>query len=756
MTARSLRTNPSSCKLATLLLVFAVPLVVVAEERNMPYVELEGTIEEFTYHREWRSYYWREDFTLVVRDKAGVQHRVISREPTPWVGLRFGTTYTGLEVDWNKKPQVQIIGVGAIDRIPAEFYDLQLDPAKTITAFIVRVRTAEDKPWQDYYVNNWFHRWGAEPDAKLLPQYAIDDPNYTIYGYESGRYAPLDAASQKLFDQLAPAYNGVIYHARVVKADNPIGYALHLIHLVGRHKTTAEYEVFLGDEKELIPLDGRKPRFVDVTAESSIKIADNTGVGGTNPHAVAIEDFNGDGLPELVIPTFGAPHIRYFRNAGQMKFVDATAGSGLENFAGEGTGAAVADFNHDGHLDLYLTSLRKGASRLYQGRGDGTFVDVSEERGVLLTEPARSCAWSDIDGDGWADLFVCCPDGPNRLFRNLKNGTFEDIAAVAGVADAESETLGCVFGDIDGDDRDDLFLANYHSQPDRLLKNLGGGKFQNITDSAGLTRNASSVGCVLADVFNRGRLDLYVTTDSWLSGANYTETELLSQQHSVEPNQLYAGDGQGRFTPVVAETLLHKTLSHDAVLEDLDHDGRVEIYVGVDAIPTGNRFATHKGGNPLWTRDAKGDWHNVAAEWGADYQGNCVCVPAADLDGDGDLDLVLINFYSNVKVYRNETNDRRWLQVKAVGTKSNPDAIGAKVKVFATVDGKEKLVGYRQIQSGAGYCRVSPLMAHFGLGEAAELPLRVEVRFPFGNRVVQENVAAGSRIVVREEPAAQE
>lgn len=754
MFMHSLFIRRSSFRLAWLFTLFTLPSLTRAEERNMPYVELEGTVSEYTYHREWCSYYWREDFTLIVRDKTGALQRVISREPTPWMDLRFGTTFTNLKVDWNSKPQVQIVGVRGIDRIPVEFYDLVLDAEKTITAFIVRVRAADDQPWQDYYVNNWFHRWGTEPDAKLLPHYASDDPNYTVYGYESDRLAPYDAESQAKFDKLASAYGGVIYHARVVKAENPIGYALHLLHLVGRHKTTSEYEVFLGNAKELVPLDGRKPRFVDVTAETGIKIADNTDVDGTNPHAVAIEDFNGDGLPDIVVPTFGAPHIRYFRNAGQMKFVDVTANSGLENFAGEGSGAAVADFNHDGHLDLYLTSLRKGDSRLYQGRGDGTFADVSQAAGVLLTEAARSCAWSDIDNDGWADLFVCSPEGANKLLRNQQNGTFVDIAVAAGVAAAENETLGCAFGDIDGDGRDDLFLANYHSQPDLLLKNLGNGKFQDITESAGLSRKASSVGCVMADVFNRGQLDLYVTTDSWLSGANATEAELLSQQHTVEPNLLYSGDGQGRFTPIASETLRHKTLSHDAVLEDLDHDGLVEIYVGVDAIPTGNLFATHKGGNPLWTRDAQGDWHNVAAECGVDHQGNCVCVPAADLDLDGDLDLVLINFYSNVKVYRNETNDQRWLQVKAVGTKSNPDGIGAKIKVFATVDDKEKLIGYRQIQSGAGYCRVSPLVAHFGLGNSAGQPLRVEVTFPGGKQVVQEKVAAGSRIVVREEPEA--
>jgi hypothetical protein len=225
-------------------------------ERNYPYRELEGTVEEFHFTRNWRHYYWREDFTLLLRDDGGKLHRVISREPTPWAGYRLGTTYTGLPVDWQGRPRVRVIGVGAVDRAPAEFYGLKLDPENTITAFIVRVRRKEGPAWDDFFVNNWFHRWGPQADVKVLAHYANDLPHYTIYGYLGGTPAPFDEDGKKL---LARYPDARIFHARVVKAKNAIGYELRVLHLLGRNRKTSRYEVFHGDPKDIVKLDGNAP-----------------------------------------------------------------------------------------------------------------------------------------------------------------------------------------------------------------------------------------------------------------------------------------------------------------------------------------------------------------------------------------------------------------------------------------------------------------------------------------------------------------
>ena len=215
--------------------------------RNYPYVELEGKVEEFRFLRNWRVYYWRQDCTMLVRDDAGKLHRIISREPTPWAGHRLGTTYTGIAVDWTRQPRVKIVGVRAIDRQPEEFYDLKLDAKETITAFIVKV---DDK---EFYVNNWFHKWGDDTDRKMLKHYANDSPHYTVYGYFGGIAAPFDAEGKKLVEMHPDA---TIYHGRVVPAKTEIGYELRILHLLGRNKKTARYEIMYGDPLGVEKLDG--------------------------------------------------------------------------------------------------------------------------------------------------------------------------------------------------------------------------------------------------------------------------------------------------------------------------------------------------------------------------------------------------------------------------------------------------------------------------------------------------------------------
>ncbi|MBI2806927.1 MAG: hypothetical protein HYX68_18255 [Planctomycetes bacterium] len=136
-----------------------------------------------------------------------------------------------------------------------EYYDLKLDPDKTITAFIIRVLD-KNKRWQDFYVNNWFHKWSPETDRKMLKHYANDSPHYTVYGYLGGIAAPFDAAGKALLKKYPDAN---IYHGRVVPAKNDIGYEVRVLHLLGRNKKTLRYEIMHGNPKAIERLDGTPP-----------------------------------------------------------------------------------------------------------------------------------------------------------------------------------------------------------------------------------------------------------------------------------------------------------------------------------------------------------------------------------------------------------------------------------------------------------------------------------------------------------------
>ena len=246
------------------------PLSRAAEPHDWKLVELTGRAEEFYFNHNWRAYYWRDDFAFRLREE-GTQKawRVISREPTPWCDLRLGTTYTGLKVDWTGtagsapagrlRPLVKVVGVAAVDRIPEEFYDWKLDPAATITAFIVWVDADGNGQMREWYVNNWFHACGKEADLAVLKYYADRERPYDVYGHLGGIAAPFSKKSQAIVDEAKPK-GAYICHGFVrTTKDNPTGYEIEVIHLLGRNPATKEYGVVYGDPGALVKLDGTPP-----------------------------------------------------------------------------------------------------------------------------------------------------------------------------------------------------------------------------------------------------------------------------------------------------------------------------------------------------------------------------------------------------------------------------------------------------------------------------------------------------------------
>ena len=137
---------------------------------------------------------------------------------------------------------------------------IEAPSALAVDSARVEVRDKGAARWRDYFVNNWFHRWGADTDRKILAHYANTDPHYSVYGYLGGIAAPFDAAGQELIKRYEPVYTGIIYHGRVVAAKNEAGFEIRVLHLMGRHKKTLRYEVFHGNGAELVKLDQKPPK----------------------------------------------------------------------------------------------------------------------------------------------------------------------------------------------------------------------------------------------------------------------------------------------------------------------------------------------------------------------------------------------------------------------------------------------------------------------------------------------------------------
>lgn len=241
--------------------LFFLPCPLLAgppKERDWDPVELTGRAHDFWYKKYYPSYYWAEDFSFMLKeDGTGKTWRIISREPTPAYKWRMGPTYPGLAVDWKGNPRVKVLGVKAVDRIPEEFHGFKLDEKDLATALIVRVETRPDK-WEDYYVNNWFHKWGQRADPKIHGYYADKDDRYCLYGFARSQAAPFTPASQAVLDKNKDNPS-LMFRGRVKTAkDTPFGYQIELLDLIGRNVKSGGDLILLGDAKKIPLLESKK------------------------------------------------------------------------------------------------------------------------------------------------------------------------------------------------------------------------------------------------------------------------------------------------------------------------------------------------------------------------------------------------------------------------------------------------------------------------------------------------------------------
>jgi ASPIC/UnbV protein/VCBS repeat protein len=473
------------------------------------------------------------------------------------------------------------------------------------------------------------------------------------------------------------------------------------------------------------------PRVNDLNAaEMFTRVMEGPGADVGNSRGAAWGDYDNDGSIDLFVAQIGpggsgsARHFLYHNNTNGT-FSRITNGPVAE-VPSFGRGAAWGDYDNDGYLDLVLVNANE-TNYLFHNNGDGSFTAVTSAAVVPDFANSQSVTWVDYDNDGYVDIFRAARDEPRRLYHNNHDGTFTritqgDFLTIPGFF------LGVAWGDYNNDGRLDLFLPTGLG-PNYLYRNDGGGTFTRV-GAGPLDGNFDSGAAAWGDYDNDGDLDLFVSC----AAAPGTVSR---------PNLFYRNDGNDTFTSLTSlpanDPEYQGGASAGCNWGDYDNDGWLDLFVPNRAVGQ-NDFLYHNNGNGTFTKITNGSLVNDAADSFAAAWG--------DYDHDGFLDLFVGNFAGTNLLYHNNGNDNHWIKFRLIGTRSNRAAIGAKVRMRATING-QSLWQMREVSGGDGLRGQNSLHVHFGLGNATNADL-VRIEWPSGTLQELGNVASKQFLTVTE------
>ena len=449
--------------------------------------------------------------------------------------------------------------------------------------------------------------------------------------------------------------------------------------------------------------------FTNVTEKAGVGAEGLFGMG------VAVGDYDNDGFSDLMVLGYGRSIL--YRNNRDGTFADVTAQAGVSNKGRWGSSAAWFDYDNDGKLDLAIANYvdwspdnniwcgeQKPGYRgychpnkfqgqkptLYHNNGDGTFTDATaSSRLGLKASSGLGIVTFDFDNDGWQDIFIANDANPNFLFRNNHDGTFNEMALLAGIAlsdNGKAEAgMGTDAADINGDDRLDVFITHLDLEHARLYRNLGDGSFEDSTFAAKLgyaTFRYSGFGACFIDYDNDGARDIFMANGHILDNVELFHAET----RYAEPKLVYRNNGRGLFEN------MSDSLGPDLALPRVSRGGAI-----------------------------------------------------ADVDNDGDLDVLVSNNGQQPQLLLNEGgNANHWLEISLVGTRSNRDGMGARVKVISG-----DLISYDQRKGGRSYQSAHDGRLHFGLGSRTKVD-SIEIRWPSGVVETLRNIDVDRTITIKE------
>jgi enediyne biosynthesis protein E4 len=504
---------------------------------------------------------------------------------------------------------------------------------------------------------------------------------------------------------------------------------------------------------------------------------------------IAIGDYDGDGRPDIFVVS-KTESCRLFRNLGNWKFEDVTDKARVGDVGEAATvwkqGATFVDVNNDGLLDIYVCRFN-APNLLYINQGDGTFKEMAHAYGLDVSDASVMAAFCDYDRDGWLDVFiqtnlldaVAHPNGQrNYLFHNNHDGTFSNVTAHSGI-DGEKQGHSAIWWDFDGDGWPDLYVANDFAAPDSLYHNNHDGTFTDVINQVVPHMPYSSMGSDLGDVNNDGLVDLFVADMAATTHEKDQRTMANARSLAQDPpdnsldapqyprNALYLNTGTGRCLEAAYLAGLAATdWTWAARLEDLDNDGRLDLFVTngmhhevhnadlvqriANAETPAERERLERSSPILNERHlafrnlGNLTFEDQSAAWGLDQKGVAFGAAFGDLDGDGDLDLVYSNYRGGVTLLRNDSDSGHRLIVALRGIRSNRFGIGSVVRIET-----DSGIQIRPLVLARGVLSSSEPVVHFGLGDDTRVN-RLQVTWPSGEIQSFTNLEADRRITITE------